>query len=290
MTDLDPLQRLSTAGALPLATASNVRNKPRPYAERQALPVHVTYAQITSKWRPMTFKPSFYRSLALCSILSAITTLGLIYLPEFYQPAEGFEGRMRRVDDPVYVLRSWVYLVHPFITFAAALGVGLRLRALRSAAAVIGVAGFALWASNEAAQQTLTLFAFDKWRAAYFAADEATRAIIRTNTAMYDGLWDALYFLLLIGFSIGNFALGIGLARAGRGVTRLVGFFFLGAVAITLPIITGELQWWAMPEPLASWSYPAIQPLGRTLIGLWLWSAAYEEAPLPTRFRFSLVR
>jgi hypothetical protein len=238
----------------------------------------------------MKFTPSFYRSVALCSLVSAITTLGLIYLPEFYRPVEGFEGRMRRVDDPAYVLRSWVYLVHPFLTFAAALGVGLRIRALRSAAAIIGVAGFALWASNEAAQQTLTLFAFDKWRAAYFTGDEATRAIIRTNTAMYDGLWDALYFLLLIGFSIGNTSLGIGLLRAGRGVTRLVGLFFLGAVAITLPIITGELQWWTLPEPLASWSYPAIQPLGRTLIGLWLWSAAHEAAPLPTRFRFSLVR
>lgn len=44
------------------------------------------------------------------------------------------------------------------------------------------------------------------------------------------------------------------------------------AVASTLP--------W---EPLAGWSYPAIQPLGRTLIGLWLWSAAHEEAPLPIR-------
>jgi hypothetical protein len=238
----------------------------------------------------MTLTPAFYRSVAVCSILSAITTLGLIYLPEFYQPVEGFEGRMRRVDDPAYALRSWVYLVHPFLTFAAALGVGLRIRALRSAAAVIGIAGFALWASNEALQQTLTLFAFDKWRAAYFAADEATRAIIRSNTAMYDGLWDAFYFLLLVGFSIGNTALGVGLLRAGRGVTRVVGFFFLGAVAITLPIITGELQWWSMPEPLASWSYPAIQPLGRTLIGLWLWSAADEAAALPTRFRFSIAR
>jgi hypothetical protein len=238
----------------------------------------------------MTLTPSFYRSVALCSILSAVTTLGLIYLPEFYQPAEGFEGRMSRVDDPAYVLRSWVYLVHPFITFAAALGVGLRIRTLRSAAAIIGIAGFALWACNEALQQTMTLFAFDKWRAAYFAADEATRAIIRTNTAMYDGLWDAFYFLLLIGFSIGNFSLGIGLVRAGRGVTRLVGCFLLAAVAITLPIITGELQWGTLPEPLASWSYPAIQPLGRTLIGLWLWSAANEAAPLPTRFRFSFAR
>jgi hypothetical protein len=238
----------------------------------------------------MTLTPAFYRSVAVCSILSAITTLGLIYLPEFFQPVEGFEGRMRRVDDPAYALRSWVYLVHPFLTFAAALGVGLRIRAVRSAAAVVGIAGFALWACNEALQQTMTLFAFDKWRAAYFAADEATRAIIRSNTAMYDGLWDAFYFLLLVGFSIGNTALGVGLLRAGRGVTRVVGFFLLGAVAITLPIITGELQWWSMPEPLASWSYPAIQPLGRTLIGLWLWSAADEAAPLPTRFRFSLAR
>lgn len=235
----------------------------------------------------MKLEPSFYRSAAICSVLSAITTLGLIYLPEFYQPIEGFEGRMRRVGDPAYVLRSWVYLVHPFITFAAALGVALRIRTLRPAAAIIGIAGFALWACNEALQQTLTLFAFDKWRAAYFAVDEATRAIIRTNVAMYDGLWDALYLLLLIGFSIGNFSLGLALVRGGRGVTRAVGFFLLAAVAITVPIITGEMQLGTLPEPLASWSYPAIQPLGRTLIGLWLWAAAREEEPLPTRFRFS---
>lgn len=232
----------------------------------------------------MKLSPSFYRSVALCSVLSAITTLGLIFLPDFYRPVEGFEGRMTRVDDPAYVLRSWVYLVHPFLTFAAALGVALRIRALRPAAAIIGLAGFALWAGTEAGQQTLTLFAFDKWRAAYFAADEATRAIIRANTAMYDGLWDALYFLLLIGFSIGNLCLGIALVGAGRGLTRLVGFFLLAACALTLTIITRELQWWTLPEPLASWSYPAIQPLGRVLIGLWLWRAAHEDGPLPIRF------
>lgn len=233
----------------------------------------------------MKLSPSFYRSVAVCSIVSAVTTLGLIYLPGFYQPAEGFEGRMARVHDPAYVLRSWVYFVHPFITFAAALGVGLRIRALRPAAAIVGIAGFALWACSEAGQQTLTLFAFDKWRVAYATADEATRTIIRTNTAMYDGLWDAFYFLLLVAFTIGNTSLGLALARAGRGVTRVVGFFFLAAAALTVTIITGELQWGSLPEPLASWSYPAIQPLGRTLIGLWLWTAANEEAPLPTRFQ-----
>lgn len=235
----------------------------------------------------MKLQPSFYRSVAVCSVLSAITTLGLIYLPEFYQPLEGFDGRMRRVADPAYGLRSWVYLIHSFLTFAAALGIALRIRVLRPAAAIIGIAGFALWACNEALQQTMTIFAFDKWRAAYFTADAATQAIIRTNTAMYDGLWDAFYLLLLIGFSIGNASLGIALMRAGQGVTRIVAFFLLAAVAITLPIITGEMQLWSLPEPLASWSYPAIQPLGRALIGLWLWTAANEQDPLPSRLRFS---
>lgn len=235
----------------------------------------------------MKLQPSFYRSVAVCSVLSAITTLGLIYLPEFYQPLEGFDGRMRRVADPAYGLRSWVYLIHPFLTFAAALGIALRIRVLRPAAAIIGIAGFALWACNEALQQTMTIFAFDKWRAAYFTADAATQAIIRTNTAMYDGLWDAFYLLLLIGFSIGNASLGVALMRAGQGVTRIVAFFLLAAVAITLPIITGEMQLWSLPEPLASWSYPAIQPLGRALIGLWLWTAANEQEPLPSRLRFS---
>ncbi len=235
----------------------------------------------------MKLTPSFYRSVAVCSFLSALTTLLLIYLPDFYRPAEGFEGRMGRVHDPAYALRSWIYLAHPFITFAAALGIGLRIRALRPAAAIIGLAGFALWACTEAGQQTLTLFAFDKWRVAYATADEAARTIIRSNVAMYDGLWDAMYFLLLIGFAIGNLALGIGLVRAGRGVTRLVGVFLFAACALTLTYITGELQWGTLPEPLASWSYPTIQPLGRTLIGLWLWSAAYEEDQLPTRLRLA---
>src|SRR5262249_52939716 len=163
--------------------------------------------------------------------------------------------RMRRADDPPYVLRSWVYFVHPFITFAAALAVGLRIRAVRSAAAIIGIAGVALWASNEALQPTGTLVAVDQWRAADLAAGEAPRALIRANTAMYDGLWDAFYFVILVAFSIGNFFLGGALVSAGRGVTRLVGYFLLAAVALTVfTNIAPELRWWTVPEPIASWS------------------------------------
>lgn len=228
----------------------------------------------------MAFDQRFYRVAAVCSMLSAVTTLLLIFLPELFQPVEGFEGRMARVREPAYVLRSWVYLLHPFLVFAAALGMAMRIRTWKSAAAVVGLAGFALWAATEAGQQTMTLFAFDRWREAYFTADEATRAAIRTNTVMYDGLWDAMYFLLLIGFTIGNLAFGQALVRV-RGFSRVVGGFLLAAVALTLTNITGELRWFTLPEPLATWSYPAIQPLGRVLIGLWLWRAADESRPLP---------
>lgn len=226
----------------------------------------------------MTFSRTFYRSAAICSVLSAVTTLGLIFLPELYAPAEGFEGRMMRVHDPAYVLRSWIYLIHPFLTLMAALAVAMRIRAMASAAAVIGLLGFVLWAFTEAGQQTLTLFAFDRWRAAYPTADAAYKAQVQANAAIYDGLWDATYFLLLIGFTIGNAFLGWALVRA-RGLTRIVGYFFFGAVALTLGNISRELGWFTLPASIEFWSYPMIQPLGRTLIGVWLWKASDETRP-----------
>jgi hypothetical protein len=230
----------------------------------------------------MNFPPSFYRTAAICSVLSAISTLLLIFLPDLYAPIEGFEGRMQRVTDPAYRLRAWVYLLHPFLVLTAALGVAMRLRRTDSAAALIGLLGFALWAFTEAGQQTLTLFAFDRWRTAWLAGDETMRAYMRANVAIYDGLWDAMYFLLLLGFSIGNAAYGAALART-RAFTRVVGCFFLAAFFLTFTIIARELAWFTLPETWESWSYPAIQPLGRALIGVWLWRAADERAPPPDR-------
>ena len=226
----------------------------------------------------MHFSTSFYRTAAICSALSAITTLLLIFLPQLFVPVDGFEGRMARVHDPAYALRSWVYLLHPFIVLMAALGVAMRLRRIASAPALLGILGFILWGFTEAAQQAMTLNAFDKWRVAYALADEATREQIRINALMYDGLWDAMYLLLLIGFAIGNLCFGAALVR-GRGLTCIVGGFFLAAFALTLTNIAGELQW---PLPaIGDWAYPAIQPLGRLLIGVWLWLAADERASLP---------
>lgn len=98
-------------------------------------------------------------------------------------------------------------------------------------------------------------------------------------TVTYDALWDASYFLLLIGFSIGNIAFAWALARSTQP-GRVVAFFYAAAAALTFTIIASELTWFTLPDPIAFWSYPLLQPLGRVLIGVWLWRMADEQLPL----------
>jgi hypothetical protein len=102
-------------------------------------------------------------------------------------------------------------------------------------------------------------------------------ASMPTLTILYDGLWDAMYFLLLLGFALGNATFGAVLVR-DRGLTRVVGAFLLAAFGLTFfTNIASELRWFTLSEPLASLLYPAIQPLGRTLIGVWLWRVAVAD-------------
>ena len=224
----------------------------------------------------MQVDPRFFRVAAVCSLLSAVTTLLLIFLPELFLPVRDFAGRMHRVLEGAYQLRAWVYLLHPFLVFTAALGLGLAVRTRAPALVITGLLGFALWAFTEAGQQALTLFAFDRWRVAWDNADEATRQVIRANTALYDGLWDAMYMLLLIGFTIGNVCLGCALWR-GTGLARWLGGFLWAAALLTVLLFVGELGVKLVPEAVLAWAYPAIQPLGRTLIGVWLWRYARSE-------------
>lgn len=221
----------------------------------------------------MNIDPRFFRVAAVCSLLSVVTTLMLIFLPELLPPAPDFESRMARIHLDAYQWRSWAYLVHPFVVFTAALGLALAVARRSPVLAIAGIAGYLLWAFNEAGQQTLTLFAFDRWREAWPAADEAARAALRVNAVMYDGIWDGMYALLLIGFAIGNACLGTAML-GGERLARVVGGLMIAVVVLTCLLFAGELGFRPVPDVVLSWAYPAIQPLGRTLIGVWLWRHA----------------
>lgn len=227
---------------------------------------------------------NFYRFAGTASLLSALSTLILIFAPYLYPPSEGIAGRMAMVENGWYQLRAWTYLLHPLLVFTAALGVGTLFWQRNRALALSGSIGFGVWAVTEAAQQCLTLFAFDRWRRAWLAGDEAVRQTIEIRTALYDGIWDAMYVLIVLAFFVGNLLFAAALARGAR-FDRLIAVFYLLAALLTLTIIVVEFGGPELvPEAIGPWVYPAIQPLGRVLIGLWLWHQARSglySAPNP---------
>ena len=227
-----------------------------------------------------SFPPSFYRTAAIASFLSAITTLILIFGPQFYAPvSDDIGGRMQRVADPAYQLRAWTYFIHPFLAFTAALGVAMATRRGAPALALAGLLGFGLWALTEAGQQSLTLFAFDDWRRAWLAGDPAVRASIEVRAALYDGLWEAAYSLLLFGIILGSALFAAILLRMPDTLSRAVGGFYALAAIQSIFIQSGELGGPVLPESIAFWVYPATQPLARILIGLWLLRVARDGEP-----------
>jgi hypothetical protein len=226
------------------------------------------------------FTPAFYRFAAILSVASAVTTLGLIFLPGMMAPADDFAARMARVNDPVYRLYGWMYFAHPFLVVTAALAVAMRLRREAASLVVPGLLAFLLWGSTEAAQQALALFAFNPWRVAWLAGDPAVRATMEARTAMYDGLWNAMYFLLIVCFCIANALYAVAMWRRG-GLSRVVGAFYAAAAALTLQIILVEVGGAPLlPDALDFWLYPLTQPLARTLIGVWVWRHADEGSAL----------
>ena len=219
----------------------------------------------------MSFSPTFYRVAGIASILSVATTLMLIFLPQFFAPvAEGIHGRMERVTDPVYQLRAWAYQIHPFLVFTACLGLAAACRRASPALALGGILAFGLWAITEAAQQSLTLFGFDDWRRAWLAGDEAVRTSIDVRVAVYDGLWEAAYSLLLFGIILGSGFFAAMLLRLRDTLSRILGVLFALAAIQSVLIQSGELGGPVLPEALAFWIYPATQPLARLLLGIWL--------------------
>lgn len=224
----------------------------------------------------MRFTPAFYRTAAVLSVLSALTTLLLIVLPHWYGPAPDLPARMARVQDPAYTLRAWTYLLHPFLVTAAALAVAARLRHVAASWVVPGCLAFVLWGATEAVQQALTLFAYDPWRVAWLAGDAGVRATMHERDALYSAVWNALWTFLLLPFLLANALYAVALVRQ-QGMSFAVGAFYASAALLTALLLAREFGLPTLPEPMLALLYPALQPIARVLIGIWLWRNADES-------------
>jgi hypothetical protein len=213
----------------------------------------------------------FIQIAGICFAISAVTTLGLIFLPRFFPEATDAASRARLILSLPYVTRRYVALFHPLIVLTGALGV-IAVRFEAAAGSVVpGFVFYLMWAMTEGIQQALTLVALDwTWRPQYLAAaNDPQRALLQQHMDGFDALSDGLFFFLLIAFILANglYALAV---WGGPLLQRVVAVAFgvstaLGVISL-LTSYGGEI----VSPGLMAVAYPALGPAGRLLTGIWL--------------------
>jgi hypothetical protein len=216
------------------------------------------------------FSRNFFRFAAVCALLSAFTTLGVHLLPLLH-PAPTFEEQLQLSNNPIYKFRLWVVFIH--IMFVLASMWGIAAAKYRTAAGWIGLGlgGYWIFGLAEFFRVSFVLNAVNGWRTRYLnESDPQVREFLKENLMSWPQINEALFFLLVIGFLLGNIFYAIA-TRKGIGLEKWVSnLLFLWAVIGFLTLLHEYLgQTWAnfLPE-FVSYTY---QPLVRTIIGVWLW-------------------
>lgn len=217
----------------------------------------------------------FVRTSGVAACVSALTTLGLIFLPRGFVPVTDPVLAVERAHDPVYLLRLVVGLLHPAFVLTSVLGVALVCGRRRPGASLAALVFMTAWAIVEAAQQSLLLVAGQwTWRAALATtADPTVRDRMMHLLIALDGVSDALFLVILGAFVVGNVALAVAV-WAPSGLARAVAIGF--ALAAGLGVVSGLTTFGSgvLPAPVMAVLYPLLQPPARFLTGLWLWRAA----------------
>ena len=225
----------------------------------------------------------FLHWAALFAILSAVTTFLLWLLPQFYSVSPQFDEQASLHQNPFYMGRLWINFIHIFFALLAYGGAALLLSKHSPALSAAGFLSFLFWGFIELLGVSILIFAVNQtWRAQYAGADPTSQVMLETHIRGFMGMWDAMFFLLLIAFLLGTTCYGMAAVRQG-GFERLIGILFLLAAPLTIIITLDGYAGLSLSGWIA-WSYPILQPVSRFLLGIWLWRSGrvmqMEAVPL----------
>jgi hypothetical protein len=162
-------------------------------------------------------------------------------------------------------LRTYLFALTSYCALAAALW--HRYRTL----AALGLLWFILWGFTELLGVSINIWAVNIVVACWFRRGRCRQSgNPPSKPAGFSAIWDAMFFLLLVAFFLGTMHFGLATVR-GRGLERLVGILLLLAAPLTLGILIGGYTSMTWLNPVTDWVYPALQPVSRALMGLWLW-------------------
>ena len=223
------------------------------------------------------FSPRFLRFAAACAAGSAITTLGVHLLPRLWPEAQTFEQQLLYPTYPAYRVYLWVVLTHIVLVWISMVGLG-AIRLKRSAGpVVIGMLGFLLFGLSELVRTSFVKFTVNAWRVQYAAeSNEAVKVMFRNHLHAWPQINSFLFFLLCLGFLIGNLSYGIAFWNTIR-LERVLSGALLAWAVLTVTVICREylgLAWLDFIPEWTSWTY---QPAVRFLAAVVIWRAAGES-------------
>ena len=223
----------------------------------------------------------YLRLAAVCSVLGAITTILLIYLPN--PVAEDFEAMVLLHQSSLHLAKLWILFLHPQFNSLAVLGITVLLIKRYPVTIIPGTFFILVWAFSEMAQQAYMIDAVNQlWRPGYLqAVDEATRQALYSQLVGAEAIRDSLYFLVIYGFGLGTLLFGLALRKTDRFGSWIGGaFIFIGILSISsfaryylgMDFLTGPV------DRVYDWIYPVLQPAVRIALGVWLWRQAATTA------------
>lgn len=215
----------------------------------------------------------FLKTAAICSILGALTTALLIFLPN--PVASDAAAKALLSKNSLYLTKKWILFLHPQVNFIASMGLALMLWKKYPTRMILGLFFLMVWAYSEMSQQALIIDGLNNfWRPGYLNAPNAdSKQLFQTLIEGAKGFSSSQYFLIIYGFGIGSFLFGLALVME-PGLGRLIGIsllligifsiaafgmYYLGFGSLS-KIINGWYQW----------VYAYLQPLVRIAIGYWI--------------------
>jgi hypothetical protein len=216
---------------------------------------------------------NFLKISAICSVLGALTTALLIFLPN--PVATDAESRAMLHENSLYLSKLWLLFIHPQVNFIGALGITVLLLKKYPSRIILGTLFLFIWAFTELGQQALLIDALNQmWRPGYLGADdEVTKNMFTTLITAVGGLSDSKYFVVIYGFGLGSLFYGLALMNIA-GYAKWIGYslIFIGVLSLSsfgryylgLSFLNGFADF------SYTYIYPYLQPLVRVAIGFWI--------------------
>jgi hypothetical protein len=217
---------------------------------------------------------------SICALLTALTTIGVHWLPRLWNDVMTFEGQLQLQHNEIYMGQKWMVLLHCALVVISMSPIPLLLNGTARLVAIFGLGSYIMFAFVEMLRTSLSIFAINRaWRGGYeMANDDSARATFRSAIDSFSGINDALFFLFFAAFTIGLLCYGFALLQR-PGTDRQIAFLFLLWGVLNLP---GLIAFIAQKDSIGApfeWVGPYFQPVARFLIGAWLWNLSKRLTP-----------